>query len=244
MSTAEQWLPVVGHEGAYEVSDRGNVRSLDREITTKNGKRYTRRGVALAPRRHTQGYPQVHLSGRGSVSIHRLVLEAFIGPCPTGLEACHNDGNPENNHAANLRWDTHAGNMQDRLAHGTCRNTAKTHCPAGHRLDAPNLVPAQLRRGYRNCRVCHNAREMSRRYNWDAARRDTYAARRYADLMGLEPQIPVRLSTATGNAGKTHCPAGHPYDDENTYRSPQGRRVCRACRREKARRRAGGTADT
>lgn len=31
---------------------------------------------------------------------------------------------------------------------------------------------------------------------------------------------------------KTHCPQGHPYDDENTYISPDGRRMCRACRND------------
>lgn len=36
-------------------------------------------------------------------------------------------------------------------------------------------------------------------------------------------------------SSRTHCPQGHPYDDENTARR-QGRRVCRACDRERARR--------
>jgi hypothetical protein len=51
-------------------------------------------------------------------SIHRLVLETFRGPCPEGLEACHNDGNPLNNNLNNLRWDTHSSNMADRDKHG------------------------------------------------------------------------------------------------------------------------------
>lgn len=52
---------------------------------------------------------------------HRLVLEAFVGPCPDGLEACHNDGNPQNNKVNNLRWDTRESNMSDKLIHGTSR---------------------------------------------------------------------------------------------------------------------------
>lgn len=39
------------------------------------------------------------------------------------------------------------------------------------------------------------------------------------------------------NAAATHCPAGHPYDEANTYRHPYGDRRCRACGRESARRR-------
>lgn len=53
------------------------------------------------------------------VSAHRLVLEAFVGPCPDGMEACHNGGNPANNHISNLRWDTPRSNQADRVLHGT-----------------------------------------------------------------------------------------------------------------------------
>jgi hypothetical protein len=57
----------------------------------------------------------------GSINkrVHRLVLAAFCGECPKGMEACHNDGDPSNNHIDNLRWDFHSGNMSDRIAHGT-----------------------------------------------------------------------------------------------------------------------------
>lgn len=51
-------------------------------------------------------------------SVHRLVLETFVGPCPDGHIACHNDGNPANNKLTNLRWDTHQANADDRVAHG------------------------------------------------------------------------------------------------------------------------------
>lgn len=50
--------------------------------------------------------------------VHRLVLEAFIGPCPPGMECCHNDGNYRNNRLDNLRWDTHKSNILDRMRHG------------------------------------------------------------------------------------------------------------------------------
>jgi hypothetical protein len=51
--------------------------------------------------------------------VHRLVLEAFVGPCPEGLETRHLDGNPSNNRLENLVWDTHANNMADGIRHGT-----------------------------------------------------------------------------------------------------------------------------
>ena len=50
--------------------------------------------------------------------IHVLVLESFRGPCPLGLEGCHNDGNHLNNNLSNLRWDTRASNMRDNQIHG------------------------------------------------------------------------------------------------------------------------------
>jgi hypothetical protein len=54
-------------------------------------------------------------------SIRHLVLEAFVGPCPPGLDCCHWDGDPANNRLENLRWDTCKSNCDDMLRHGTRR---------------------------------------------------------------------------------------------------------------------------
>jgi hypothetical protein len=52
--------------------------------------------------------------------VHRLVLEAFVGPCPPGMEACHfPDRDPHNNSAKNLSWGTPKRNHRHRLIHGT-----------------------------------------------------------------------------------------------------------------------------
>lgn len=51
--------------------------------------------------------------------VHRFIAELVRGHIPDGLEVCHNDGNPMNNAAANLRWDTRSGNFADKRAHGT-----------------------------------------------------------------------------------------------------------------------------
>jgi HNH endonuclease len=55
---------------------------------------------------------------RLTVVIHHLVLEAFIGPCPPGMEGCHFDDNPYNNRLSNLRWDTSEENKADALRNG------------------------------------------------------------------------------------------------------------------------------
>lgn len=47
------------------------------------------------------------------VPVHVLVLKAFHGPCPPGMEACHEDRDHQNNAASNLRWDTHQRNLWD-----------------------------------------------------------------------------------------------------------------------------------
>ena len=52
--------------------------------------------------------------------VHRLVLETFVGPCPSRMECCHfPDRNHGNNRLENLRWDTHKNNMNDKEFHGT-----------------------------------------------------------------------------------------------------------------------------
>ncbi len=53
-----------------------------------------------------------------SYYVHRLVLLAFAGPCPEGMEGCHNDGNRLNNVPGNLRWDTRKSNVADTRRHG------------------------------------------------------------------------------------------------------------------------------
>jgi len=52
-------------------------------------------------------------------AVHRLVLFAFVGPPPSGLEGCHYDGNHKNNQLGNLRWDTPKANEADKKRHGT-----------------------------------------------------------------------------------------------------------------------------
>jgi hypothetical protein len=53
--------------------------------------------------------------------IHHLVLEAFVGERPPGAICCHWDGDPANNRASNLRWDTYKSNCDDMLRHGKRR---------------------------------------------------------------------------------------------------------------------------
>lgn len=149
----ERWLECA--EG-YEVSDLGNVRSLDRTVVRRNGSAYTVQGKQLTPNITLTGYARVSL-GKGNLHlVHHLVAAAFIGPRPDGHDVCHNDGDRLNNAAANLRYDTRRGNLLDKRKHGTDHNIGKTHCPHGHPYDATNtyVMPS----GSRACRTCASRR--------------------------------------------------------------------------------------
>jgi len=52
--------------------------------------------------------------------VHRLVLETYVGPCPEGMQCCHNDSNKVNNTLKNLRWDTISSNRYDAVSMGMC----------------------------------------------------------------------------------------------------------------------------
>lgn len=158
----ENWLPVVGFEGIYEVSDHGRVRGIDR--AGSDGRRLA--GRILRQKVHpVSGHRLVGLwRGQETTrSVHRLVLESFVGPVPDGHEVCHNNGVPDDNRLENLRYGTRSENQLDRTRHGSQYLALRTHCPRGHRLEAPNLIPSAIRKGKRNCLACDRARAFTRR---------------------------------------------------------------------------------
>lgn len=76
----------------------------------------------LKQKKTKYGYMTVVLLADGirhDKRVHRLVLEAFIGPALDGLFACHENGVRDDNRIENLRWDTPAANQLDRNRHGT-----------------------------------------------------------------------------------------------------------------------------
>lgn len=102
----ETWKPVVGFEGAYEVSTLGRVRSVDRIIERGTQKMEVRgKERVLCKRWSGRLYVTLRKDGRTfNKSVHRLVAEAFI-PNPFRLpEVNHRDENPQNNAVDNLEW--------------------------------------------------------------------------------------------------------------------------------------------
>lgn len=157
----EQWLAVPGWEGYYEVSDLGRVRSVLRTLTGSSGITRTYKGRMLRPKVDAGGYRVVCLTRGGitrSYSVHRLVAQTFLGPCPPGHEVRHLDGDPANAVLKNLSYGTSSENARDKLRHGTHNNARKTHCPQGHRFDEANtyVVPTSVGVS-RKCRACRRA---------------------------------------------------------------------------------------
>jgi hypothetical protein len=77
----------------------------------------------VEPRPTNRGYHQVTIAGL-IVGIHRLVLAAFMGPCPSGREAAHWNGDKSDNRLANLRWATPDENASDKIRHNLERRNA------------------------------------------------------------------------------------------------------------------------
>jgi hypothetical protein len=105
----DPWRDVVGFEGLYAVCEDGRVFSY-------------RTRKLLKPSRRGGGYLRVTLCRDGrrlQLTVHGIVLNAFVGPCPPGQESRHGDGIASHNHLRNLCWGTRLENADDKRRHGT-----------------------------------------------------------------------------------------------------------------------------
>lgn len=198
-SKSENWLPVVGYEGLYEVSDQGRIKRVAGGQGAVPGIR--------RPSIHPAGYQQISLSAnnvQATKKISRLVLEAFVGPCPPGMEACHWNDIADDDRLENLRWDTHAANIVDRTRNNHPRKQPKlrTHCKAGHEYVEGSF---RMQGNTRICLACLRERD----------RRRSERKRKYYSREDL----------------KVACKNGHPRTDDNQYVSPKGKRECNDCRK-------------
>lgn len=108
----ERWLPVPDYPN-YEASDLGRIRRAQPARNSWAGR------VLKASIRN--GYPSVDLSHDGvrqTMSVHRLIAAAFIGPCPPGQEVNHVDGTKTNNRPANLEYISSSANQKHAYQRG------------------------------------------------------------------------------------------------------------------------------
>ena len=119
MITKEIWKDIEGYEGLYQVSNLGNVKSLDREYIQWNNYTYTPKrynGKILKPHLQRQGYVMINLSKNSKKKlalVHRLVAQAFIPNPNDYLEVNHKDGNKQNNCVDNLEWCNRKYNQKE-----------------------------------------------------------------------------------------------------------------------------------
>ncbi len=167
--TPEEWRPVPDYGDLYEVSNHGRARSLRRNLILKPG------------HTNTGGYPQVVLYRDGKQKakyLHQLVMEAFVGECPPGMEVRHLDGNPLNNRWApgdeeetkaaggNLIYGTSSENKFDEVRHGTHYEASRTQCDSGHELTDENTWIEYYPDGTfraRRCKTCNRDRSTRQR---------------------------------------------------------------------------------
>ena len=109
MFDQEFWRSMISDD-RYEVSDQGRVRRIANKRIRK-------------PSKTPRGYEVIVLSRPGSshfgVYVHREVIMAFIGPCPSGAEVSHLNGNNADNRLANLCYESHLSNVRRKRKHGT-----------------------------------------------------------------------------------------------------------------------------
>lgn len=118
MTTVKVQLKTIDRFPGYRFGDDGSVWSEWRSGGYRGN--YFRSGVwvQLKPTAFRHGYMYLTLCGKKH-TVHRLILEAFVGTCPDGMEACHNNGDRSDNRIVNLRWDTRKNNHRDKKKHGT-----------------------------------------------------------------------------------------------------------------------------
>lgn len=202
-----QWKPIPGFDGHYEASDTGLIRSLDRTITTfsRTGKPYQqlRPGRVLKPGKiGWTKHLHVVLEGRIDRTVHSLILETFVGPCPPGMEALHHDDDPSNNNLSNLSWGTRSENAYDAIRNDRHFNAGITHYKRGH-----ELTP-------------ENTQKHSGDNSWGGNRRTCLACRRERRAV---------YATGARLIPEGFCPNGHPKTPENRMSNGPGRTRCRVC---------------
>jgi HNH endonuclease/NUMOD4 motif len=117
----EEWRPIEDYPG-YEVSSFGRVRSLERIVVQRSGKKQPQPARLLSFGKMNNGYKCVSIrtpGRRDKVNVHVLVTRAFLGPRPKGQESRHKDGDRMNARLDNLSYGTRKQNIADAIAHGT-----------------------------------------------------------------------------------------------------------------------------
>lgn len=147
----EVWVDLGGFEGVYQVSDQGNVRSVQRAVYHKDGKVTHHKQRVLKQSTNKKGYKMVYPSKgskKSSVKVHRAVCEAFW-PNPTGFpEVNHKDEDKTNNDFDNLEWCDTAYNVDYSQSH-----SCKLMSPNGEVIEVTNYSKFSRENGLSNGKI-------------------------------------------------------------------------------------------
>lgn len=108
----EEWKSIF--DGSYEISNFGDIRSVDRTITASKGYSIQRKGQKMTPTITPKGYLRVSLMYSGkphNYMVHRLVAGAFLDNPKNKKEVNHINGDKQDNHVDNLEWVTSSENL-------------------------------------------------------------------------------------------------------------------------------------
>lgn len=143
-----------------QVSDTGRVYRKPRTVI-RGHDTYTLSGrVAALNTGSKTGHLKVGIRMGGRYHhawVHRLVLEAFVGPCPPGMETRHLNGNPKDNRLENLAWGSATENAQDTKDHGSAP-ALPLYCKHGHLFTPENTYHPPSRPDDRHCKECQRSR--------------------------------------------------------------------------------------
>lgn len=168
----EVWKDIPDFEGFYQVSDKGRVRSLDREVwSEKRGVFYSQKGRVLKLS-NVHGYSKITLWKNGkplTMRVHRLVAEALI-PNPKELDCVnHKDENKSNNRIENLEWCTQRYNV-NYGENSNIRPVVATHVLTGKKTTYPSIVEASRLGDFdHTCisNVCNGRRKTHKNHYWN-----------------------------------------------------------------------------
>lgn len=121
-STPPEGFRIIPGYPRYAINEIGIILSVCLKGRASVKSRPWSKATRIASSTDKDGYQKVQLTHDGhpkGLPVHGLVLLAFVGPCPDGLQCRHLDGNPANNHVSNLAWGTRIENAQDTVLHGT-----------------------------------------------------------------------------------------------------------------------------
>lgn len=173
----EEWRPIEGYEGIYEISNFGRVKSLERVVFHRTrGTMKVKERILKPGKKNNNGYKKfivILYKDKGVKKTHIvsvLVARAFIpNNDPNKKFVLHGRNGSLDNKVSNLYWGTQSENMFDKQRDGTDHNRNKTHCPYGAILSGYNLINPNSNKDKpgRSCLACKRVRAWLRNHDGD-----------------------------------------------------------------------------